>query len=374
MPEITLEYAAKLVDGDAIGDSGRIIRGICSPGDPRDDMLCVVWNKNVLSAVPRSVPILSEKGTISGRDGIEHANPRASLVKLLPLFDPRKRAAPGIHSSAFVDGNSVLGSEAAIGPHCVVSDGAVLGDRVVLQANVFIGENVSVGNDTIIEAAAVIHDYTEIGAGVIIHSGTSIGCDGFGFVPVPGGGWERIPQIGSVVIEDDVEIGPNCTVDRATFGATIIGRGTKIGACVHIAHNCDIGPDSMMVGFVAVGGSVKTGRGLLAAGMSGIADHVKIGDNVTVAGRAGVTKDIGDGLTVSGFPAREHAEEKRFQASLRKVSAYGERIRNLEKTAGGAGCRRGREEPSRERRFSREKGFIRGNLRRSESRPTAAGA
>ena len=336
MPEITLERAAKLVGGDVIGDSGRTIRGICSPDDPRDDMLCAVWNKKIVGAVPRSVPVLSEKGAVSGRDGIELAHPRVSLVKLLPLFDPRRRAVSWIHPSAFVDAHSTSGHGCAIGPNCVVSAGARLGDRVVLQANVFIGENVSVGNDTVIEAAAAIQDYTEIGAGVIIHSGASIGCDGFGFVPASGGGWEKIPQIGKVVIEDDVEIGPNCTIDRATFGATRIGRGTKIGACVHIAHNCDIGPDSMMVGFVAVGGSVKTGRAFLAAGMSGIADHVAIGDNVTVAGRAGVTKDVGDGLTVSGFPAREHSEEKRFQASLRRVRDYGERISNLEKTAGRA--------------------------------------
>jgi UDP-3-O-[3-hydroxymyristoyl] glucosamine N-acyltransferase len=336
MPEITLEYAAKLVGGSAVGDGGRTIRGVCSPDAPRDDMLCAVWNKNIIDTLPRNVPVLSGHGTISGRDGIELAHPRASLVKLLPLFDPRKRAAPGIHPSAFVDARSTIGRDCAIGPNCVVSAGAVLGDGVVLQANVFIGENVSVGNGTIIEAATAIQDFAEIGAGVTIHSGTSVGCDGFGFVPAPGGGWEKIPQIGHVVIEDDVEIGPNCTVDRATFGATRIGRGTKLGACVHIAHNCDIGPDSMMVGFVAVGGSVKTGGGFLAGGMSGIADHVQIGDNVTVAGRAGVSKDIGDGLTVSGFPAREHSEEKRFQASLRRVRDYGKRIGNLEKAAGRA--------------------------------------
>ncbi|MDR3165156.1 MAG: UDP-3-O-(3-hydroxymyristoyl)glucosamine N-acyltransferase [Synergistaceae bacterium] len=337
MPEITLEYAAKLVGGDAIGDGGRIIRGISSPDDPQDDMLCVVWDKSVLDTIPQSVSIMSGKGTISGRDGIELTHPRASLVKLLPLFDPRRRAASGIHPSAFVDEGSTIGRDCAIGPNCVVSEGAVLGDRVVLQANVFIGENASVGNDTVIEASTAVQDYTEIGAGVIIHSGASIGCDGFGFLPIPGGGWEKIPQIGVVVIEDDVEIGPNCTVDRATFGATRIGRGTKLGACVHVAHNCDIGPDSMMVGFVALGGSVRTGRGFLAGGMTGIADHVKIGGNVTVASRAGVTKDIKDGLTVSGFPAREHAEEKRFQASLRRVRDYDERIKNLEKRAGSAG-------------------------------------
>jgi UDP-3-O-[3-hydroxymyristoyl] glucosamine N-acyltransferase len=215
----------------------------------------------------------------------------------------------------------------------VVSEGAVLGDRVLLQAGVFIGKNVSIGDDTRVEASASVQDFVKIGARVTVHSGAVIGCDGFGFVPLEGGGWEKVPQIGTVVIGDDVEIGPNCTVDRATFGATKIGRGTKMGACVHVAHNCDVGPDSMMVGFIALGGSVKTGRGLLAAGMSGIADHVTVGERVVVAGRAGVTKDVGDGETVSGFPAQRHSDEKRFQASLRMVRELRERLKKLEKMA-----------------------------------------
>jgi UDP-3-O-[3-hydroxymyristoyl] glucosamine N-acyltransferase len=136
-----------------------------------------------------------------------------------------------------------------------------------------------------------------------------------------------------VVIEDDVEIGPNCTVDRATFGVTRIGRGTKMGACVHVAHNCDIGRDSMMVGFIALGGSVKAGEGLLAGGMSGVSDHVTLGNRVTIAGRAGVTKNVANGETVSGFPAQRHADEKRFQASLRMVRSFAERLKKLE---GGA--------------------------------------
>jgi UDP-3-O-[3-hydroxymyristoyl] glucosamine N-acyltransferase len=257
------------------------------------------------------------------------------LAELLPLFDRRPPDALGIHPTAFVHSRATIGEGCSIGPHCVVSEGAALGSRVVLQANVFIGENAVVGDDTRIEASAAIQCFVEVGRRVAIHSGAAIGCDGFGFVPGPGGAWKKIPQTGTVVIEDDVEIGPNCTVDRATLGVTRIGRGTKMGACVHIAHNCDIGPDSMMVGFIAFGGSVRTGRALLAAGMSGVADHVRIGDGVTIAGRAGVTKDVGDGLTVSGFPAREHSEEKRFQASLRRLREYAERLKKVEKMLEG---------------------------------------
>jgi UDP-3-O-[3-hydroxymyristoyl] glucosamine N-acyltransferase len=331
MTGVTLERIAELTGGHVVGDRRRIIRGVSSPEDASEDMLCVIWDRTVLEQVPRNIAILSAEGALYGRDGIELASPRASLAAILPLFDRRSAPPSGVHPSAVVHLDSSLGERCSIGPCCVVSEGAVLGDRVVLQANVFVGKNVSIGDDTIIEASVAVQDFVEIGRGVVVHSGVSIGCDGFGFVPGESGKWEKIPQIGKVVIEDDVEIGPNCTIDRATFGATKIGRGTKLGACVHIAHNCEIGPDSMMVGFIALGGSVKTGKNLLAAGMSGIADHVNIGEGVTIAGRAGVTKDVGNGLTVSGFPAREHTEEKRFQASLRRVREYGERLRKLEK-------------------------------------------
>jgi UDP-3-O-[3-hydroxymyristoyl] glucosamine N-acyltransferase len=331
MTEVTLDRIAGLTGGRVVGNGRRVIRGVSSPEDASEDMLCVIWDRTVLERVPRNIAVLSEEGVLSERDGVELASPRASLTAILPIFDRRSAPSPGVHVSAVVHPDSSLGERCAIGPCCVVSEGAALGDRVVLQANVFIGKNVSIGDDTLIEASVAVQDFVEIGRGVVVHSGASIGCDGFGFVPGESGRWEKIPQIGRVVIEDGVEIGPNCTIDRATFGATRIGRGTKLGACVHIAHNCEIGPDSMMVGFIALGGSVKTGKNLLVAGMSGIADHVSVGAGVTIAGRSGVTKDVTDGLTVSGFPAREHAEEKRFQASLRRVREHGERLRKLEK-------------------------------------------
>jgi UDP-3-O-[3-hydroxymyristoyl] glucosamine N-acyltransferase len=196
-----------------------------------------------------------------------------------------------------------------------------------------VGRGVKIGGDTRREASVSIQDFVEIGSRVVVHSGTAIGCDGFGFVP-DNGEWKKIPQIGTVIVEDDVEIGPNCTIDRATFGVTRVGRGVKMGACVHVAHNCDVGADSMMVGFVALGGSVRMGRGVLVAGMSGVADHVTIGGGVTIAGRSGVTKDVANGETVSGFPAQRHSDEKRLQASLRTVRSLAGRVRRLEEAAG----------------------------------------
>jgi UDP-3-O-[3-hydroxymyristoyl] glucosamine N-acyltransferase len=145
------------------------------------------------------------------------------------------------------------------------------------------------------------------------------------------GGWRKIPQIGTVVIEDNVEIGANSSVDRATFGVTRVRRGTKLGSLLHIAHNCDIGEDCVMAGCTGIGGSARVGRGTIVGGMAGIADHVTVGERVTIAGRAGVTKDVKGGATVSGFPAQDHREETRLQASLRRVRDHGERIRGLEK-------------------------------------------
>ena len=338
MKETTLSVIARLTGGSLAGDGSRIVRGVCAPENASDDKLCVVWEKKRLKDVPSSVPVLAETGLLVGRDGVELARPRAALVHILPLFDRRRRQAAGVHPTALVDETAVLGAEVGIGPGCIVSHGVVLGDRVRLQANCFIGEGVTVGEDSTVEAGVSIQDFASIGSRVILHSGTVVGCDGFGFIPMDDGHWERIPQIGTVVIEDDVEVGPNSSIDRATFGETRVRRGAKIGAHVHVAHNCEIGAGSVLVGFIALGGSSKIGDGCVLAGMVGVSDHVVVGDRVTVAGRSGVTKDLSGGQIVSGYPAQEHRAENRFQASLRRVGDYGERIRRLEKTSAGSGA------------------------------------
>lgn len=331
MRETTLSEIARLTGGVLVGDGSRIIRGVCAPERASDDRLCIVWEKKMLATVPPSVPVLTETGFLAGRDGVEFARPRAALVQILPLFDRRRPQAAGVHPTAVVDDGAVLGADVGIGPGCVVSRNAILGDRVRLQANCYIGEGVQIGSDTVMEACVSVQDFVTIGSRVLIHSGAAIGSDGFGFIPMDDGHWEKIPQIGTVVIEDDVEIGPNSSIDRATFGETRVRRGTKIGVQVHIAHNCDVGEGCVLVGFIALGGSSKVGNGCVLAGMAGVSDHIVIGDRVTVAGRAGVTKNLQGGQIVSGFPAQEHRAENRFQASLRRVGDHSERIKRLER-------------------------------------------
>jgi UDP-3-O-[3-hydroxymyristoyl] glucosamine N-acyltransferase len=334
MPSFSLSEIADIIGGVVIGDGSRAVSGVSPPDDCDDNELCVIWDRHVLDNVPIGVAVLAKHGSLSGRDGIEAEFPKEALADILPLFDKRREYACGIHRSAVISEDCVIGEGVSIGPCCVISDGANISGRAALQANVFVGRGVTIGGGTIIEANVSVQDLSEIGSGVIIHSGVVIGCDGFGHMPA-GGKWKKIPQIGTVIIEDDVEIGANCTIDRATIGATRIRRGSKIGSLVHIAHNCDIGEDCVMSGFSGMGGSVTIGRGCIVAGMAGVSDHVRIGDGVTLAGRAGVTKDIKSGLVVSGFPAREHREEIRFQASLRRFQNYADRLGELEKTIQG---------------------------------------
>ena len=331
MKTISLSEAAKITGGMAVGDAERAISGVCSPDDPSDDKLCVIWDRAALAKIPDTTPVLAVKDIVLNRDGVLHDYPRAALADLLPLFDRRRPPAPGIHPAAVIGEGCKIGHGVSIGPCCVVADGAQIGERTVLQANVYVGSGAVIGPDSRLEAGVAVHDFVEVGRGVILHSGAVIGCDGFGHVRTRDGSWKKIPQIGTVIIEDDVEIGPNSTIDRATFGATTIRRGTKLGSLLHIAHNCDIGADSVIAGCTAVGGSAKIGRGAVVAGMAGGSDHVTVGEGVTIAGRAGVTKDVKDGLTVSGFPAQEHRAENRFQASLRRVKDLSERLRRLEK-------------------------------------------
>ncbi len=329
--EITLSRIAEITCGRVVGDGSRLVCGVSSPENARADMLCIVWEKRLLRHIPDGVPVLSGRGLIEGRDGVEADHPKVALPGILPLFDRRRAPSPGIHASAVVHESCTIGADVSIGPGCVVSKGSRIGDRCVLQANVFVGEGVSVGDDTRLEAGVVLQDFTEIGCRVTIHSGARIGCDGFGFIPQASGVWEKIPQIGIAVIEDDVEVGANGSIDRATFGVTRIGAGTKLGALVHVAHNCEIGKNCILAGYVVLGGSTKVGDGCILAGLAGVSDHVTIGKGVTIAGRSGVTKDIPDGVTVSGFPAQERGQENRLQASLRRVPSYLERLRDLER-------------------------------------------
>jgi UDP-3-O-[3-hydroxymyristoyl] glucosamine N-acyltransferase len=256
----------------------------------------------------------------------------AAMVALLELFAPKALRPGGIHPTAVVDRSARLGRNVSIGAGCSVGPGATLADDVMLHAGVRIGSEVSIGRGTIIHPAAVIYDRCAIGAACIIHAGAVIGADGFGYRPAPEGrGVIKVPHLGSVEIGDDVEIGANTCIDRAKFGATTIGSGTKIDNLVQIAHNCRIGRSCIICGHVGLAGSVVLGDGVVLGGGVAIADHITIGAGARVGARSGVMNDIPPGQSWMGIPAGPATETGRNYAAFRRLGELMQRIRRYEK-------------------------------------------
>ncbi len=258
------------------------------------------------------------------------ADPQMALVKAMELFHPAPRqAGMGIHPSAVVEPGAEIGEEVSLHAHVVVEAGARIGDRVVLMPGVFIGAGAQIGDDSLIYPNAVVRERVTLGERVIVHAGAVIGADGFGFAP-HGTGMKKIPQVGVVIIGNDVEIGANTTIDRATLGETVVGDGTKIDNLVQIGHNVKIGQNTVICAQVGVSGSVEVGSQVVLAGQAGIAGHIRIGDGVIVGAQAGVTRSIADGECVLGAPARPRTQAGRRVAMVSRLPQMLERLRQLE--------------------------------------------
>ena len=252
------------------------------------------------------------------------------MSKALSLFEREKIPASGVSRSAEISKTAKIGAECSISGNVFIGDNTIIGEKSTIYPGCCIGNDCKIGRNTVIHPNVVLYDKTIIGNNCIIHAGVVIGVDGFGFAPV-NGRYEKIPQIGNVVIEDDVEICANSCVSRATMGSTMIKRGTKIDNLTHIAHNCKIGEDCAITALVAVAGSSELKNHVSIGGTSGIVDHVTIGENTVIMGRAGVTKDIPANSIVSGFPAQDHKKELEQQAAIRKLPKLTERLSEIEK-------------------------------------------
>ena len=255
---------------------------------------------------------------------------RRALVELLRLFEEARPAAPGIHPTAVVANGAFVDPTASVGPHAVIEEGAVVRARARVRPFAYVGPGAEIGEDSTLHPHAVVLERVRIGRRVIVHAGAVLGADGFGFVP-EGGAWVKIPQIGSVVIEDDVEIGANTTIDRATVGDTVVGRGTKIDNLVQIAHNVEIGADSAIAGQVGIAGSSRLGRHVVLGGQVGIADHLTIADDVVLAAQSGVIADVPAPGRYAGMPSRPWFEAKRIWVLEPRLPELGRRVRELER-------------------------------------------
>jgi UDP-3-O-[3-hydroxymyristoyl] glucosamine N-acyltransferase len=330
----TLKEIASLVSGELSGSAKVVINNAANLEDAQagditfavDDKAMDLLERSKASAaiVPRSLNRFPSKPHVKVHDL------RLAMAKLLGLFEQKKTPSSGTHKSAVISKTAKIGSGCSIMSGVFIGDNASVGDKTVIYPGCYIGDNCRIGRETTLHPNVVLYDRTVVGNRCILHSGAVLGVDGFGFAPVDGR-YEKIPQIGNVVVEDDVEIFANSCVSRATMGSTMIKRGTKIDNLTHIAHNCKIGEDCAITALVAVAGSSELKNHVSIGGTSGVVDHVVIGENTVVMGRSGVTKDIPANSVVSGFPAQDHQKELEQQAAIRRLPKIIEKLSETEK-------------------------------------------
>lgn len=257
-------------------------------------------------------------------------NPRLAFARLIELFHVKPYRATGISARASIGAHAVIGADPSIHAFAVVDDGARIGDRVTLYPGVYVGRGSAVGDDAVVYPNASIGAGVTIGKRVIIQAGAAIGGDGFGFV-TDGGEHHKIPQVGGVIIEDDVEIGANTAIDRATLGNTVIKKGTKIDNQVQVAHNVSIGEHCLFAAQVGIAGSSALGNYVVLGGQAGVADHVTVGDGVMAGGGTGITRDVEPGQVIAGHPAVPIRDWLKVQAILPKLPELKRSLSSLEK-------------------------------------------
>jgi UDP-3-O-[3-hydroxymyristoyl] glucosamine N-acyltransferase len=330
--QIKLSELADVVGGRISGDGSVLISGVAGIKEARQGDITFLASpryEKFLETTEASA-VIAPPGTASpGRALILSDNPYLSFVKAVEYFVPNKNSYPRtVHPSAVVAPGAGLGNDVGIGACTVIEDGATIGDDSVVLAGTYVGRNTKIGRGCLVYPNVTIREEVTVGDRVIIHSGAVIGSDGFGFAK-DGDVYRKIPQIGNVVIEDDVEVGANVTIDRATTGTTRVGKGTKIDNLVQVAHNVVIHENCILIAQVGIGGSTEIGRGASLAGQAGAVGHIKIGDQAIVAAQAGVTKSVPPKTMVSGYPAREHGQAKRIYASLQKLPGLLKRVADL---------------------------------------------
>jgi UDP-3-O-[3-hydroxymyristoyl] glucosamine N-acyltransferase len=329
----TAAEIAKHLGGEVIGDSALVVKGFApadraQPGDltfAENESYFARAEQSAASAVIIDGPFVSTRKVL-----IRVPSARIAFAKVLPLFFPEPQFPPGVHPTAIVPPSCRIDPTAHLGPYCVLSDRVQIGPRTVLQGGDFIGPNCILGEEVTLFPNVTLYPCTEIGNRVRIHSGTVIGSDGFGYVQ-DAGIHRKVPQIGSVLIRDDVEIGANVTIDRGALGPTIIGRGTKIDNLVQIAHNVTLGEHCLVVSQAGIAGSSKLGNYVVLAGQVGIAGHLKIGNHVSVAAQSGVMRSIPDGEKWLWSPAQPDRQAKRQMIALQQLPELLRRVNELEK-------------------------------------------
>ena len=329
----TLRELAEAIGAEYTGDGGRQICGLSEQGEFALDRLTFMDSPKKAEKIPHEITVVAEEKIFpAGYEGLKVKSFRVAMGKLLQIFEPRYEYRSSVSTLAYVHPSAKVAASAYVGPNCTVSAGAIIGERVRLIANVYIGPDVEVGDDSVLEPMVVLQRRTKIGARCLLHSCAVIGADGFGIIPGgPDGINVKIPQIGRVVVGDDVEIGACTCIDRATIAETTVQSGTKIDNQVQIGHNCKVGKNCIIASQSGVAGSTVIGDGVIMGARSGLNGHINIARGTQIAGVAIVMKDTKPGQVLSGHPAIDHMEDYRFRASLRKVPELLKKFKILER-------------------------------------------
>ncbi len=328
--KFTLKQINKIIDGKLHGNDNLLITGVSSIENSKEGDITFIKDERFVNRILKteaSAVVVHRPIKETDKALIIVDNPFLAFIKLLKLVSDQKLSQPRIiHQTAIVAKNTSLGNDISIGANVVIDENTKIGDNVTIYPNVFIGKNCEIGNCTTIFPNVTIREEVIIGKQVIIHSGTSIGDDGFGYLQIEGK-HVKIPQVGTVEIGDDVEIGSNVTIARAALDKTIISNGVKIDNHSHIAHNVFIGEDTMLIAYAKIAGGAKVGKNVMIAEDVGITDHAVIGDNCMIGGGSKVYKSLKPGSVVWGSPAKPITLEKRIQVLIKKLPDIYDKIK-----------------------------------------------
>jgi len=337
---LSVREAAELVGGRLEGPDGVRVTDLAPIAQARPDELAFLSRRRYLSyaSTCRADALLLSEALAEARELSEGPatrivveDPYRALVTLLERLHPPDPPPEGVHPTAVVERGAEWGEGVWIGPYAVVESEARIGDGCRIGPHTVVGRRSRIGARSVLHPHVVLYPNTVLGEEVVLHAGVKVGVDGFGYV-VLGDEPRKVPQVGSCVIEDGVEIGANCAVDRGSIGRTVVGRGSKLDNLVHVGHNVEIGAHALLAAQVGLAGSTRIGEGIQCGGQSGIGEHLEIGEGVRLAARAGAVRDVEEGATVAGFPARDLRSFLRARARLRRLPEMEERIRELERS------------------------------------------
>jgi UDP-3-O-[3-hydroxymyristoyl] glucosamine N-acyltransferase len=341
MPDLTISEIARLAGGEIHGPSSGNITGVAPLQSAGSTDLSFVANPRYLPylhdcrAGAVLVPAALADRAPEGLTRIVVADPHIALYRILPHLYPAAEAVAGIHPTAVVDPTAELGPGVQVSPYVVIGARARIGERCSIGAGTVIGDGCLLGAETVVHPHVTIYPGVRLGARCVVHSGSRLGRDGFGFVWSEDG-HRKVPQVGGCVIEDDVEVGCNVTIDRGSIGNTVVGRGTKMDNLVHLGHNVQVGRHSLITAQVGISGSTRLGDGVVLGGQAGVGGHLEIGARARIGGQAGVIGDVPAGESYSGYPARPHREALRAQGALFRLPELMKRVKALERAILGS--------------------------------------